>query len=254
MGKTLGEILADAASADDLEFKGPDGNVFKLADLRAFQKATGTETAAAKAAREKAASDANEAATILAALQKAAKEMKTVPERWEDPPKPPAWKDDPLYQPLVPVFDELLAMAKASKEQADAVKKSLDQSQAIYALERMRRQWAEAKVRPTDKQFEQVVGEVLAAKELDEMGLPTLEKYLYRTSEPERIKAATEAAVIAAKADWDKTAKAAAVPKPGKFQVRQKTDAPIKDLSELTSEVVANDPDVMAAMEGTTVQ
>jgi hypothetical protein len=128
----------------------------------------------------------------------------------------------------------------------------LDQSQAIYALERMRRQWAEAKVKPKDKKFEEVVTEVLAAKELDAMGLPTLENYLYRTSEPDRMKAAVDEAIATARKEWEKTARAASIPKPGMTRTREKTEAPIKNLSELTSELVSNDADIVALNEGGT--
>ena len=106
---------------------------------------------------------------------------------------------------------------------------------------------------PTDKKFEEVVQEVLASKELDEFGLPTVEKYLYRTSEPDRMKAATDEAVAAAKKEWEKQHRADNIPKPGMTRTRAKdAKAPIANLSELTSELISNDPDIVSLNEGGT--
>jgi hypothetical protein len=252
MGKTLAELIDDAASNDDLQFKMPDGTEFRLGDVRMFKKGKQSEEAALKAKREEAEKIATEADTILKSLQLAMKEAeknKTPPNE----PKTPDWRKNPLYEDLLPVFDELTKTASEARAQAAEIKKSLDQSQAIYALERMRRQWAEAKAKPKDKKFEEVVAEVLGAKELDEMGLPTLEKYLYRTSEPDRMKVAVEEAVGNARKEWEKTARAASIPKPGATHIRAAAkDAPIKNLTELTSELVANDPDIVALNEGQT--
>lgn len=252
MAKTLSELIADAASNDDLAFTGPDGVTFKLADLRGFSKATDGEKRIAEMKRVEAENAVKEAQKILEALQEAQKQMNAAQPKTAVAEDKDAWKKDPLYAPIVPVFESLASQAKESAELAANIKKSLDQSQAIYALERMRRQYAEATVKPKDKTFEQIVAEVVNAKEVDQFGLPTLEKYLYRVTEPDRIKAAADKAVADAKVEWDKAAKAAAVPKPGQFRpAAKKEDAPIKNLNELTSEKIANDPDIMAAMEGT---
>ena len=161
------------------------------------------------------------------------------------------WKKNPLYDEIVPVFEALEAQARKALETSERLGKSLELSQATYAAERLRRQWAEAKVKPKDKRFEDVVAEVINAKELDEFGLPTLEKYLYRSTEGDRIKAAQDEAVAAAKKDWEKAQHAASIPKPGgKFQTRKSAEPPVKSLNDLTSDVVANDPDIQAAMEG----
>jgi hypothetical protein len=249
MGKTLAELIEDAASADDLQFKMPDGTEFRLGDVRMFKKGKQSEEAALKAKREEAERVAKEAEGILASLQAAAKEIEKNTKKEE--PKGTDWRKNPLYEELVPVIEAVEKAANIANENAANLKKSLDQSQAIYALERMRRQWAEAKVKPKDKKFEEVVTEVLAAKELDAMGLPTLENYLYRTSEPDRMKAAVDEAIATARKEWEKTARAAAIPKPGATHIRAAAkDAPIKDLKDLTSELVANDPEIVALNEG----
>lgn len=250
--KTLADLIADAAAADDLEFAGPDGTKFKLADIRGFRSTVTAEETALKTKRAEAERIAKEAEGILTALQAAQKEIeKNAPKKEE--PKGSDWRKNPLYEELVPVISAVEEASRIANENAANLKKSLDQSQAIYALERMRRQWAEAKVKPKDKKFEEVVTEVLAAKELDAMGLPTLENYLYRTSEPDRMKAAVDEAIATARKEWEKTQRAASIPKPGMTHIRGKgAEAPIKNLTELTSELVSNDPDIVALNEGGT--
>jgi hypothetical protein len=82
------------------------------------------------------------------------------------------------------------------------------------------------------------------------MGLPTISKYLHRASEPDRIKRAVDEAVAGARKEWEKAQRVADIPKPGKFQTRKTTEAPIKTLDQLTSDVVANDLDIQEIMEG----
>jgi hypothetical protein len=251
MAKTLAELIDDAASADDLQFKMPDGTEFRLGDVRMFKKGKQSEEAALKEKRELAERVAKEAEGILASLQAAQKEIEKNTKKEE--PKGTDWRKNPLYEELVPVISAVEEASRIANENAANLKKSLDQSQAIYALERMRRQWAEAKVKPKDKKFEEVVTEVLAAKELDAMGLPTLENYLYRTSEPDRMKAAVDEAIVNARKEWEKTARAASIPKPGMVRTKEKGgETPIKNLSELTSELVSQDADIVALNEGGT--
>jgi hypothetical protein len=251
MAKTLAELIEDAAAGDDLQFKMPDGTEFRLGDVRMFKKGKQSEEAALKTKREEAERVAKEAEGILASLQAAAKEIEKNTKKEE--PKGTDWRKNPLYEELVPVIEAVEQAAKMANDNAANLKKSLDYSQSVYALERMRRQWAEAKVKPKDKKFEEVVTEVLAAKELDAMGLPTLENYLYRTSEPDRMKAAVDEAIAGARKEWEKTARAASIPKPSMTHTRAKgAEAPIKNLSELTSEMVSNDPDIVALNEGGT--
>jgi hypothetical protein len=250
MGKTLAELIDDANSADDLQFKMPDGTEFRLGDVRMFKKGKQSEEAALKEKQAQAEKIAKEAEGILAALQAAQKEIEKNQKKEE--PKGSDWRKNPLYEELVPVIEAVEQAAKMANENAANLKKSLDTSQAVYALERMRRQWAEAKVKPKDKKFEEVVQEVLAAKELDAMGLPTIENYLYRTSEPDRMKAAVDEAIATARKEWEKTQRAANIPKPGMTRTREKVETPIKNLSELNSELVSNDPEIVALNEGGT--
>jgi hypothetical protein len=248
MPKTLSELIADAAASDDLEFAGPDGMKVKLADLRGFRSSVETERQGAESARKNAEKTAKEAKDIFDALTAAQAEFK---KQNEPPPstKKSDWKKNPLYDELVPVLEAAEAAANEARETANNLKKSLDQSQAIYALERMRRQWAESKVKPSGKKFEEVVAEVIAAKEFDDLGLPTLDKYLYRTSEPDRIKVATDEAVAAAKKEWEKAQRASDIPRPGKFQTVKPSDAPIKKIEDLTSAVVSQDPEIAELWE-----
>jgi len=101
-----------------------------------------------------------------------------------------------------------------------------------------------------------VVQEVLTAKELDNLGLPTLEKYLYRATEQERLDAYAAEKVAEAEKNWNKKKAAEGVPKPGKFQTVSKDagKSPIKNLQELDSAAIAKaageDPDFAAAIEG----
>jgi hypothetical protein len=252
MAKTLSELIADAAAADDMEFVGADGVKVKLSEIRGFRSSVTAAENELKTKTANAERVAKEAETILTSLQAAMKEAeKNAPRKEES--KGSDWRKNPLYDELVPVIEAVEQAAKTARENSEALKKSLDQSQAIYALERMRRQWAEAKVKPNGKKFEEVVTEVLTSKELDEMGLPTLEKYLYRVTEPDRMKAATNEAVANARKEWEKTQRAASIPKPGATHIRAAAkDAPIKNLTELTSELVANDPDIVALNEGLT--
>ena len=251
MAKTLAELIADAAADANLEFAAPDGTKFKLSDVRGFRDSVETEKQAAAQARRDAEKTAKEAKDIFDALKAAQAEF----DKQNAPPpdkKGSDWRKNPLYDELVPVLEAAENAAKEARELAKATKAQLDQTSAIYALERMKREWAEAKVKPAGKKFEEVVQEVIAAKEFDETGLPTLSKYLYRSTEGDRIKAATEEAVAAAKKEWEKTQRASDIPKPGKFQTRKSADAPIKKLDELTSEVVANDQEIMDIAAGIT--
>jgi hypothetical protein len=253
MGKTLAELIADAAASDDLEFAAPDGTKFKLSDVRGFRSGVETERQAAARATKEAETTAKQAKDIFDALKAAQDEMnKNTRQSDKTDNKADAWKKNPLYEDIVPVFEQLQTMAQEAVNTSKTLKQSLDQSQAIYALERMRRQWAESKVKPANKKFEEVVAEVIAAKELDEVGLPTLEKYLYRTSEPDRIKVAVDEGIAKAQKEWEAKQRASNVPKPGKFETLKSEKPPIAKLDELTSAVVSQDPDILAAMEGNT--
>jgi len=254
MAKTLTELIAEASAGDDLLFTGPDGATFKLGDIRSFRGTVDAETKALTAKRQEAERIATEADTLLKGLQLAIKEQEK--KNNPQPTKSEDWRKNPLYEDILPVLDELKSVATQARQDATNLKASLDQSQAIYALERMRRQWAEAKSKPKDKKFEEVVAEVLAQKEIDSMGLPTIEKYLYRSTEQERLDAYAAEKVAEAEKGWNKKQAAAAIPKPGKFQVNKEVGkSPIKNLSELDSEAVAKaaaeDPEFANAISGT---
>jgi hypothetical protein len=248
MSKTLAELLADAAADEALEFTAADGTKIKLGDIKGFRGAVETERQAAARERAEATRIATEAKTLWEGLKSAQEEFakRTAPE----PKKGSRWQDNPLYDELVPVLEAAQKAADEAREVAKATKQQLDQASAMYALERMRGQWEKSTSKPAGKKFEEVVQEVIAAKELDEMGLPTLDRYLHRSAEPDRIKTAVAEALATAKKEWDKAQHAANVPKPGKFQVRKSGEPPIKKIEDLNSEVVSQDPEITALWEG----
>lgn len=247
MPKTLAELIADAAADENLEFAAPDGTKFKLADVRGFKSGIETEHQAAKRARQDAEKTALEARQIFEALKSAQEEMNKNTKVDDKPAKGSDWRKNPLYDEIVPVFDALEAKANQAAERAEKIAKSLETSQAQYIAEKFKREWAEAKVKPKDARFQDVVAEVLKAQEMDDLGLPTLNKYLYRATEQDRLDAYAAKKVEDAKKEWDKAQHAASIPKPGaggKFQTRKSGEGPIKKLDELTSDIVANDPDI----------
>lgn len=247
MPKSLADIIKDAAATNETVFE-IGGEKFTLADLRGMHT-TEQQAIAARAAEVERIG--KEAQGYLELLTKAAAEAEKNNRREEPAPKVADWRKNPLYEDLIPVIETLEATVKSSAQQSADLKKSLDTSQAVYALERLRRQWAEAKVKPKDKTFEQTVQEVLAAKETDETGLPTLDKYLHRATEPDRIQAASDAAVAKAKLEWEAKHRMDSVQKPGaRFNVKGKGEKPpIANLNELTSELVSGDADIARAME-----
>jgi len=250
MAKTLSELIADAAT-EDMEFTGPDGVKVKLSEVRGFRSGVETERQEAKRAREEATKTAQEARQIFDALKAAQEEMNKATKKDDDKPaKGSDWRKNPLYDEIVPVFDALEAKATQAFERADKLAKSLELSQATYAAERLRREWAEAKVKPKDKKFEDAVAEVLQSKEVDEFGLPTLSKYLHRSTEQDRMDAYAAEKVASAQKEWQKKQHAADIPKPGKFQTRKSGEGPIKKLEDLNSEVVGNDPEIQELVNG----
>jgi hypothetical protein len=247
MGKTLAELISDAASDDNLELALADGTKFKLSDVRGFRNGVETERQAATSARKEAEKTALEAKQIFDALKSAQDAMNAnTPKDDDKKSKGSDWKKNPLYDEIVPVFDALEAKANQAFELAGKLGKSLELSQATYAAERLRREWAESeKSRPKEAKFEEVVQQVLARKDVDDLGLPTLSKWMKEATEPTRMEAFAAEKVAAAKKEWEKANHAANIPKPGgKFQTRKSGEGPIKKLDELTSDVIANDPDI----------
>lgn len=250
---TLAELLAKADLANDLEFKDAGGNALKLGDLRAFSSSLDTERTSLKNALGEAQKTALEAKNLKESFEQALQELAKNSPKQEDGKKGPDWRKNPLYEELIPFMDSMEQTVKAANEQVTTLKKSLEQSQAIYSLERMRRQWAEATVKPKDKTFEQAAQEILAAKEVDELGLPTMNKYLQRATEPDRIAAAVKEAVDKARTEWDAKQRIASVKPSGngtKFSTHKSGEPPIKKIDDLTSDVIANDPDIAKLMEG----
>jgi len=246
MAKTLADLISDAAMNDDTQFTTPDGTVFRLGDVRTFKNGVESERSAAANARKEAEKTAKEAKEIFDALTAAREEMnKNTTKDDGKAAKGSDWRKNPLYDEIVPVFDALEAKATQAFERADKLSKSLELSQATYAAERLRREWAEAKDRPKDAKFEEVVQQVLTRKDVDEFGLPTIGKWLKEATEPTRMEAYANEKIAAAKKEWEKAQHAANIPKPGgKFQTRKSGEGPIKKIDELTSDIVANDPDI----------
>jgi len=262
MGKTLSELIADAAANDDVEFSIPDGTKFKLGDVRLFKAGVESEKKKFETQRAEAERVASEAKKLLETLDTAMKEEQKKQQKIE-PAAGPDWKKNPLYEELVPVFDALTNQVSESKAIAAAAQKSLSQVSAFYSIERMRREYDAApeayrKAHP----FEQVVTEALANGDSEAYGsgenvvkMPTLRKRIHEATEPDRIQAAVTDAVAKAQKEWEAKQKLNNIPKPaGRFSSKAApTDKPpIAKLEELTSEKIMNDPDIAAAMEGTT--
>ncbi len=242
---TLAELLN--AAADDLEISIGETKI-KAGELKALRTATDVEKREYQDKRHEAERLAQEAKQVFDGLTAAQAEFT----RKNAPPPDTsidAWKKNPLYEEIVPVIESARQAAREATELAKNTKGEYDKMSAIYALERMRREYAESPNKPKDAKFEDMVTEAIANKEFDAMGLPTISKVLNRRTEPDRIAAAVATAVADAQKEWDKKQRMADVPKPGKFQTRKAAgEAPIKNFDQLTSDLVANDPDIQAAM------
>jgi len=245
MPLTLSELLAQAS--DDLEISIGDSKI-KASELKAFRTATDTERRQYETKHQEAERLAQEAKQVYDGLKTAQAEFD---KRNAPPPdtSKDGWRKNPLYEDLIPVIDAANAAAAESRALANSTKGEYDKMSAIYALERMRREWAETTTKPKDKKFEEVVAEALQAKEVDAMGLPTISRALNRLTEPDRMEAYAAQKVADAQKEWEKKQRINEVAKPGKFAVKGKgNEPPIKNLNDLTSELVANDPDIQAAM------
>ncbi len=259
MPKTLAELINDAAANDDMEFTIPDGTKFKLGDVRLFKAGMTAEEKKLQGKQAEAERAAQEAQKLLTALDAAMKEEEKKNKGNAPPDKTGDWKKNPLYEDLVPVFDALATQAKEARDIAAAANKSLSQVSAFYSLERLRKEYDSAPEswRKANK-FEEVVAAAIQAGESDVFGqgpeavkMPTLRKRIHEGTEADRIKTAADAAVAAAKVEWDKTAKLNSISKPAGRFANHKGDEkpPITKLDELTSEKIMNDPDIAKAME-----
>ena len=248
--------MAKADAPDELEFE-VQGQKFKLGDVRLFGKEVASQKAKLADEQKRAERVALEANDMLAALKIALDEAQKASAPKNEPAKTSDWTKNPLYEELVPVFQALEKQAKDANEIAVKTKKDLDNAQAVYAAERLRREWAEAgNSRPKEAKFEEVVKEVLMRGDKDSLGLPSLGRWLHDAGEGTRIETAVEEAVKKNNADWEQKMRMSSVSKPGgvsKFSTKKAGEPPIKKLDDLTSEVVANDPDILAAMNGETV-
>lgn len=247
----LAELLGQADLKDDLEFE-LNGNKFKVGDLKGFRSSVESERTALQKQNKEAERMATEARDLLVALDTAMKEVQkqNAPTKKEEKND---WRKNPLYEEILPVLDALESQVKESRTLASETKKALDNAQAIYAAERLRREWAEAQDKPKEAKFEDVVKEVLGRGDKDSMGMPSLSRWLHDAGEGTRIQRAIDEAVKKNNTDWEQKVRMGAVQKPGsstKFSTQKAGQPPIKNLTELTSDVVANDPDVMAAMSG----
>lgn len=243
----LSELLGQADLPGELTFKDDKGNEFKLSDLRAFGSGVSTEKEAAVRQRQEAERVGKEAQDMLAALEAAMGEVQKAKPKKEEANNARDWRKNPLYDEIVPVLEGYESQLKSVVQMANEVKKSLDMSQAIYATERLRRQWAEASLKPQNMKFEDAVKQVLERKDMDSMGLPTLERLLHDSTEPDRLKTAVDEAVKKARTEWEQTSRIASV-KPGsgtRFSTKKAGEPPIKKLDELTSEKVSQDPEIV---------
>lgn len=247
----LKEILEDAANNDALEFVSGN-NKITFGELRGMSKSIAEQTRAAEAKRQQAEQLASEAATLLEQLQAAGKQPAKPADGTYD------WKKDPLYAPVVGELTALQELAKRALDSAEAQKKSLEQTASIYAYERLKSEYERApeSFRKKYAEFDKVAAEAINGKEFDRFGLPTLSRRIQEATEPDRIKAATDIALVDARKQWEAEQRASDA-RPGaaaRFHTEKGKEAPIKRIEDLTSDMVANDPDVQAAMRGETVQ
>jgi len=259
MAKTLAELINDAAANDDVEFTIPDGTKFKLGDVRLFKAGMTAEEKKLQAKQAEAERVAEEAKKLLTALDAAMKEEEKKNKGNAPPDKTGDWKKNPLYEDLVPVFEALTKQADEAKNIAASANKQLAQVSAFYTLERLRTEYnAAPESYRKAHTFEAVVQEAITSGDMESFGqgenvvkMPTLRKRIHEGTESDRIKVASDAAVATAKLEWDKAQKLNSMPKPaGRFATRAKDDKPpITKLDELTSDLVANDPDIAKAME-----
>lgn len=247
---TLQEILDNAAYGDDLSFTQGDMTM-KLGELRAFRKLADGEKQTAAAKRQEAEKLAREAATLLAGLEEQAKKTN----QNQPPPAGDDWRKDPFYQPVASEIDRLSGIIEKMNGALAAQQKAHDNATAIYALERLRNQWDRVKDKLKGKTFEDLAKQAVAEGVKDNYGLPTLDPIIDRLMEPDRIKAAQDQAVQEARVKWEQEQAANMAGKPGssaRFRnIKGNDKPPISKIEDLTSEVVMNDPDVRAAMEGT---
>jgi hypothetical protein len=256
---SLQEIIDNAQFTDTMELTEPStGTKFTLGDVRKFRGSALELERVAANKKVQAEQLATEAAKLLTSLQEQAKAVEA--NKAKEPPALADWEKDPWYAPVATAmkekFDALNTVIAKMNEAFAEQKKALDNAQAIYGLERMRREFDAHKDDPSlkGKTFEDLAREAVNGRVIDQYGLPTLSPIISRLTEPDRIERAKKEAVDAARKSWEQEQAVAATTKPGagRFRtIKPNEKPPISKIEELTSEMVANDPDVRAAMEGT---
>jgi len=245
---TLQELLAQAA--DDVEISFGDQKI-KAGEVKKFIGGVETERRNYETQRQKAERLAQEAQGIMESLTKAQQEIES--QRAPKEVKKDDWRKNPLYEELVPILDMAAQAAEEARNVAKSTKAELDKASALYAVERMRNEYERASNKPKDRRFEDLVTEAIQAKEFDQYGMPTLAKALDRYNLPDLIKSKQEEAVAAARKEWEQKQRISETSKPGKFQTRAKGEAPIKNINDLTSDLLANDPEITKIMNGEAV-
>jgi hypothetical protein len=250
---TLQEIIANAQYADNLEFADANGVKFSMADLRSLARMADGEKQTAAKKRAEAERLASDAAALLQTIEEQAKAAtKQTPASTETD-----WRKDPFYQPIAGEIDKLVGLIEKSNNAQAAMQKSLDNASAIYALERMRNQFDRVKDKVKGKTFEELAQQAVKEGVKDNYGLPTLDPIIERLTEPDRMETYAKEKIAEERKKWEQEQAASSASKPGssaRFRTQKSDKPPIAKIEDLNSEVVMNDPDVRAAMEGTSVQ
>jgi SHS2 domain-containing protein len=248
---TLDEILTNAQFGDDLEFDF-QGNKLKLGDVRKFRGNADADSRTAAAKRQEAERLANDAATLLATLRDTA----AAPKKEEVKLDANDWRQDPLYAPVVKELTSIMETNKAIQASIEAQKKTLDQAQAAYALDRMSQEFDRVKDKDgrfKGRTYEEAVQEAVTRKDLDRFGIPTLRNLIDRSQEPDRLEAKYQEGIKKGTEEGEAKARANA-PKPGgaaaRFHTQKSEKPPIAKLDDLTAEVVAADSEIADIVEG----
>jgi hypothetical protein len=244
---TLADILNDAAIADATEFE-INGVKGTIGDLRSVRGAAQKELTVAQSKRAEAERLALQAAELMAQLSN----QPAIPVKQADGTID--WRKDPLYSPLTADIDKALAAAAKAQEVAETAAKNLDQARSVYAYRTLQAEWNAAPESFRQKNpFKDVAQQAIAAKEIDELGMPTLSRRIREATEPDRISESNKVAVEAARKQWE-TEQAAAAAKPsatgGRFHTVKNAEKPIQRIEDLNTEAIQNDPDIAAAIRG----
>lgn len=248
---TLQEILNDAQFGDDVQFDF-NGNKIPLKELRAMRGNFAKEQQEISQAKAAAEKSALEAANVLAQLLE--EKGKTVTNK--TPAAPEEWENDPIYKPVLNKFNPIFDAIKNLTASIEAQKKTVEQAQAIYAIDRMRAEFnrkADKDGKVKGKSFQELAAEAVNTKTVDSFGVPTLEPLIDRMTEPDRREEYAATRIKEERKKWDDEQRAAGSSKPGssaRFRTQKSDKPPIAKIEELTSDMVMNDPDVLAAMEG----